>query len=103
MITDSGVAKPAIPGVPDARNPNPNPNPENLSTKGKAKATSKPANENGGDHRLCRGPVSYTHLSGKLTNTIPYDVTTGWNSGSVRLSPDESVIFVTNSLSLIHI
>ena len=46
MITDSGVAKPAIPGVPDARNPNPNPNPENLSTKGKAKATSKPANEN---------------------------------------------------------
>ena len=48
VITDSGVAKPAIPGVPDARNPNPNPNPnpENLSTKGKAKATSKPANEN---------------------------------------------------------
>ena len=55
MITDSGVAKPAIPGVPDARNPKPNPNPEKLSTKGKAKATSKPANENGGDHRLCRG------------------------------------------------
>ncbi|MFZ0225756.1 MAG: hypothetical protein WAL41_02175, partial [Mycobacterium sp.] len=37
--------------------------------------------------------------SGKLTYTIPYDVTTGWNSGSVRLSPDESVIFVTNSSS----
>ena len=37
--------------------------------------------------------------SGKLTNTIPYDVTTGWNSGSVRLSPDETVIFVTNSSS----
>jgi 6-phosphogluconolactonase (cycloisomerase 2 family) len=37
--------------------------------------------------------------SGKLTNTIPYNVTTGWNSGSVRLSPDESVIFVTNSSS----
>src|SRR5436853_2772091 len=40
VITDSGTAKPAIPGIPDA----PNPNPENLSTKGKA--TSKPANEN---------------------------------------------------------
>ncbi len=38
--------------------------------------------------------------SGKLTKkTVPYDVTTGWNSGSVRLSPDESVIFVTNSSS----
>jgi CxxC motif-containing protein (DUF1111 family) len=29
MITDSGVAKPAIPGVPDARKPNPKPNPQN--------------------------------------------------------------------------
>jgi hypothetical protein len=39
VITDSGLAKPAITG-------NPNPNPENLSHKGKAKAeTSKPANE----------------------------------------------------------
>jgi transposase len=52
VITDSGVAKPAIPVIPDARNfdpdpnPNPNPNPENLSNKGKAKPTSKPANEN---------------------------------------------------------
>jgi transposase len=48
VITDFGAAKPAIPVIPDARNPNPNPNPnpENLSTKGKAKATSKPANEN---------------------------------------------------------
>ena len=47
VITDSGVAKPAIPVVPDARNfnPNPHPNPENLSNKGKAKATAKPANE----------------------------------------------------------
>ena len=47
VITDSGAAKPAIPVIPDPRNPNPNPNPnpENLSTKGKAKATSKPANE----------------------------------------------------------
>jgi len=43
VITDSGAAKPAIPVIPDPRNPNPNP--ENLSTKGKAKATSKPANE----------------------------------------------------------
>src|ERR1017187_2107423 len=34
--------KPAIPVVPDARNPNP----KNLSTKGTARATSKPANEN---------------------------------------------------------
>jgi len=45
VITDSGAAKPAIPVIPDPRNPNVNPNPENLSTKGKAKATSKPANE----------------------------------------------------------
>src|ERR1019366_6806567 len=37
VITDSGAAKPAIPVVPDARNPNP----ENLSNKGKAKTTSK--------------------------------------------------------------
>jgi len=44
VITDSGVAKPSIAVVPDARNCNPNP--ENLSTQGKAKATSKPANEN---------------------------------------------------------
>jgi transposase len=43
VITDSGVAKPAIPVIPDPANPNSNP--ENLSTKGKAKATSKPANE----------------------------------------------------------
>jgi hypothetical protein len=46
MITDSGAAKPAIPGIPDPLGPNPNvnrnpkSNPENLSTKGKAKATS---------------------------------------------------------------
>jgi hypothetical protein len=33
VITDSGAAKPAIPVIPDPRNPNPNPNPENLSTK----------------------------------------------------------------------
>ena len=45
VITDSGVAKPAIPVIPDPPNPNLNPNPENLSTKGKAKATSKPSNE----------------------------------------------------------
>jgi WD40 repeat protein len=46
------------------------------------------------------GTVEIANISsGKLTNTIPYDVTTGWNSGSVRLSPDESVIFVTNSSS----
>lgn len=34
--------------------------------------------------------------SGKLTPTIAYDVGASWNSGSVRLSPDEKLIFVTN-------
>jgi transposase len=42
VITDSGVAKPAIPVIPDACNPNL----ENPSNKGRSKTTSKPANEN---------------------------------------------------------
>jgi hypothetical protein len=41
VITDFGAAKPAIPVIPDARNPNP----ENPSNKGRSKTTSKPANE----------------------------------------------------------
>jgi hypothetical protein len=35
--------------------------------------------------------------SGKLTPTVAYDVGKGWNSGSVQLSPDNTLIFVTNS------
>jgi hypothetical protein len=34
--------------------------------------------------------------TGKLTPTIAYDVGASWNSGSVRLSPNEKLIFVTN-------
>jgi len=34
--------------------------------------------------------------SGKLTPTVSYDVGPSWNSGTVRLSPDEALIFVTN-------
>jgi transposase len=51
VITDSGAAKPAIPVIPDPRDPkvnsnsNPNPNPENPSNKGRSRSTSKPANE----------------------------------------------------------
>jgi len=34
--------------------------------------------------------------SGKLTPTVAYDLGTSWNSGNVRLTPDESMIIVTN-------
>jgi hypothetical protein len=35
--------------------------------------------------------------SGKLTPTIAYDVGRSWNSGNVRLTPDESLIIVSNN------
>jgi hypothetical protein len=35
--------------------------------------------------------------SGKLTPTLAYDLGPGWNSSSVRLTPDESMIIVTNN------
>ena len=35
--------------------------------------------------------------SGKLTPTAVYTLGTAWNSGSVRLSPDESVLYVSNN------
>jgi hypothetical protein len=35
--------------------------------------------------------------SGKLTPTVVYGLGTAWNSGSIRLSPDESVLYVSNS------
>ena len=35
--------------------------------------------------------------SGKLTRTMVYELGTAWNSGSIRLSPDESVIYISNS------
>jgi len=35
--------------------------------------------------------------SGKLTPTVTYDVGDSWNSGNVRLTPDEALIIVTNS------
>lgn len=35
--------------------------------------------------------------SGKLTPTIAYDVGKSWNSGNVRLTPDESLIIVSNN------
>jgi hypothetical protein len=35
--------------------------------------------------------------SGRLTPTAVYSLGTAWNSGSVRLSPDESVLYVSNS------
>jgi len=35
--------------------------------------------------------------SGKLTPTAVYSLGTAWNSGSVRLSPDERVLYVSNS------
>jgi transposase len=61
VITDSGVAKPALPVIPDPLdpNPNPNPNPENPSNKGRSKPTSKPANEQYGvitDSAVVSGP-----------------------------------------------
>ena len=34
--------------------------------------------------------------SGKLTATVPYTLGSSWNSGNVRLAPDEKLIFVTN-------
>jgi len=37
--------------------------------------------------------------SGALSPTIAYALGTGWNSGNVRLSPDEKVLFVTNDSS----
>ena len=33
---------------------------------------------------------------GKLAPTVAYDVGQGWNSGNVRLSPDESMIYIAN-------
>jgi hypothetical protein len=35
--------------------------------------------------------------SGKLAPTVAYDLGNSWNSGNLRLSPDESLIFVTNN------
>ena len=35
--------------------------------------------------------------SGKLTTTVAYSLGTSWNSGSARLTPDESMIIVTNN------
>ena len=35
--------------------------------------------------------------SGKLTPTIAYDVGSSWNSGNLRLTPDESLIIVSNN------
>jgi hypothetical protein len=35
--------------------------------------------------------------SGKLRPTVAYDLGTSWNSGNVQLSPDDSLIIVTNS------
>jgi hypothetical protein len=35
--------------------------------------------------------------SGKLTSTVAYDLGTAWNSGNVGLSPDNSLIYVTNN------
>ena len=35
--------------------------------------------------------------SGKLTPTVVYTLGTAWNSGSVRLSPDERVLYVSNN------
>jgi len=35
--------------------------------------------------------------SGELTPTVAYDLGGAWNSGTVRLSPDETLIFVTNN------
>jgi 6-phosphogluconolactonase (cycloisomerase 2 family) len=37
--------------------------------------------------------------SGKLTPTIAYDLGPTWNSGSVRLSPDEKLLYVSNDSS----
>jgi 6-phosphogluconolactonase (cycloisomerase 2 family) len=37
--------------------------------------------------------------SGKLNPTVPYNLGTGWNSSNVRLSPDESMLFVSNNSS----
>jgi hypothetical protein len=35
--------------------------------------------------------------TGKLATTTVYELGTAWNSGSVRLSPDERVLYVSNS------
>jgi len=37
--------------------------------------------------------------SGKLAPTIAYELGTAWNSGNVRLSPNEELLFVTNDSS----
>jgi hypothetical protein len=34
--------------------------------------------------------------SGRLTPTVAYDLGIAWNSGNVRISPDERMVFVTN-------
>ena len=64
VITDSGAAKPAIPMVPDARNPNPNP--ENLSNKGTARATSKEAQVDYGTGPMVRDPESRKYRRTRL-------------------------------------
>jgi len=35
--------------------------------------------------------------SGKLTPTVAYDLGAAWNSGNVTLSPNETLVFVTNN------
>ena len=35
--------------------------------------------------------------SGKLTPTVAYNLGVAWNSGSVRLSPDERLLYISNS------
>ncbi|MGC9951107.1 MAG: beta-propeller fold lactonase family protein [Bryobacteraceae bacterium] len=37
--------------------------------------------------------------SGKLAPTVAYDLGPGWNSGNVRLSPDEKTLFIANDSS----
>lgn len=35
--------------------------------------------------------------SGKLTSTVAYDLGTAWNSGNLKLSPNETLLYVTNN------
>jgi hypothetical protein len=35
--------------------------------------------------------------SGKLTPTVAYDLGTAWNSGNVKLSPNETLLYATNN------
>ncbi len=46
------------------------------------------------------GTVEVSDISsGLLTPTVAYNISSGWNSASVRLSPDESTLFVSNNSS----